>query len=725
MGATCGKKPARAGVLVVVESDAKAATLAFLLGPGYDVFSTNGHLIDLPRSRLGVDVVRGFVPEYRVVRGKAPLLKALLAAAGCATSVLLATDDDREGEAIALHIRDAILKAHPDMPVARLCLAELSAEGLALALAAPRPLDEARARSQEARRILDRLIGFRLSALLWKKVKNGLSAGRVQSYALHLLCAPWDPCGEGSEASSWTIVARFGRGRAGFAAELASVGGNLPAHRAEADAEALAQSLRSAAAASPARVVELFEEERCVPPPEPFTTASLCACAAERLGFSCGKTLRLVRELYEGIDIGEGPQGFVSFPLTETSAVGPRAHRAARDYVAEHYPAELPPEPHGEAGLFCPFAGAQNARQAGDEAIRPLSVEKTPSALEGRLSKDQHKLYALIWERFVASRMSPAKFRITQARIRVGDALFCAKAARLVEEGYRKALALLARGEERETAPLPALSVGEELPLCAFVPRASSGPHEPRYTEARLVAELEAGGVGRHAAYAPLVATLVERAYVRREGRALLPTELGRAVDAVVSEAYPPLVEDAFSRALEASLDALAAGRADWTETVKSVYAPFAHALDEAEGRIAPRRDFLDTALGENCAYCGRPLVKRLGRRGFFIACSGFPSCRYTRSLPLARCPRCGEGDIVARRRSGTRGREFYGCTRYPDCAFVSHARPVGGVCPVCGWFLVERGDRRGGRRRACGNPDCPQSHGATVPAAHTDVGHG
>ena len=706
---SAARKAEKEGVLVIVESPAKAKTIEKYLGRGYTVLASMGHLIDLPKSRVGVDPDRGFEPEYLTIRGKAKLLKELQKAAKASRLVLLASDNDREGEAISYHIQRAILDKVPGLPTGRIVFNEITPQAIKEAAANPRPVDERKVLAQKARRVLDRLVGYYLSPLLWRKVKNGLSAGRVQSVALRLICEREREVESFLPEEYWSVEARFKKGRTAFRGELVSWRGAKPAIRSASEAAAVAAALEGL----PSAVAELRETERTLRPKPPFTTSKLQQAAANRLGFTSKKTMQVAQQLYEGVDLGQDRVGLITYMRTDSTRVSRAALDEVRAYIGGTWPAELPESPNV-------YEADEKAEDA-HEAIRPTSVPLSPDAVKAFLTKDQHRLYSLVWERFVASQMSPAKARSSSVDIVSGEAVFRAGATRLVEQGFYKAVKVSASREEREETFLPELKSGEALVREAL----ETGQHftqgPSRFTDASIVKTLEERGIGRPSTYAPIISVLLERYYVTRENRQLAPTVLGRMINDILVESFPSVVDSGFTADMEARLDGVEEG-ADWVAMVRDFYGPFKVRVDEVMSTLQSFRGSLDEPTELSCEKCGKPMVKKLGRFGFFLACSGFPACKNTRSIPLAKCPRCGVGDIVARRKAKTRGREFYGCTRYPDCDFITYYKPTSSPCPKCGQLLVEKFDKKRGSHKACVNPACDflHVHGEDTPGEDT-----
>jgi len=696
-------KPAKEekSVLVIVETPDKALTMKEILGKSYSVLASMGHLIDLPKSRIGIDVENDFEPEYLTIRGKAKLLKEMRRAAGKSALVLLASDNDREGESISYHIQNALREKEPALPIRRIVFNEITPAAIMEAVANSRLVDETKASAQKARRVLDRIVGYNLSPLLWKKVKNGLSAGRVQSVALRLICDREREVESFVPEEYWSVKADFRKGRKRFSGELALWRGEKPSLTSEGEARAIVNAIASSSCV----VADVRESERSVRPKPPYTTSQLQQDAADRLGFSSKKTMRIAQQLYEGVDVGSARIGLISYMRTDSVRVRASALEDLRRFIASRFPAELPESPNVYEGE----AGGGDAR----EAIRPTMVELDPDSARERLTKDQHRLYSLVWERFVASQMTDAKSRISSADLRFAaadgsEALFRVDSSRLAEKGFYKTIDLSASKEERERAPVPELRIDETLVRERVEAERHFTQGASRFTDASVVKALDERGIGRPSTYAPIISVLLERYYVTRENKRLVPTALGRAINDMLTAYFPELLEVGFTAGMEAALDRVEEGDEDWVKTIRAFYGPFKTRVDEVSATIESFRGSLDEATDLLCDKCGKPMLKKLGRYGFFLACSGFPGCKSVKSISLAKCPRpdCG-GEIVARRRAKGGGREFYGCTRYPECDFVTYYKPTGANCPKCGQFLVEKFDKKQGPRESCVNPDC------------------
>ncbi len=686
-------------ILVIVESPAKAKTIEKYLGSRYKVLASMGHLIDLPKSRLGIDIEHDFEPEYLTIRGKAKLLKELQQESKKSSLVLLASDNDREGEAIAYHIQHAIAAKVPDKEVKRIVFNEVTPNAIREAVQEPHEIDEYKVAAQKARRILDRLVGYHLSPLLWKKVKNGLSAGRVQSVALRLICERETEVEEFIPEEYWTLEAEFKKGRHKFSAELIQFRQEKPDLKKEADVQAVIDAISG----KPCIVTERKDQEKTQRPKPPFTTSKLQQAAASRLGFTGKKTMQIAQQLYEGITIGSSRIGLITYMRTDSVRISPVALNEVRNYIKNTYPEELPAEP-----VYYQSAGKV---QDAHEAIRPTIIEYTPDSIQKYLNRDQYRLYALIWEQFVASQMLPAKFLSTAYTITAGDAVFRASSSLLVQKGFYKVLQLSVSRDEKEKV-IPELQINEVLTLVGYKPEQHFTQGPARYTDASIVKVLEEKGIGRPSTYAPIISTLLERYYITRENKQLVPTQLGKIINSILVEYFPDIIDVVFTANMESLLDEVEDAHRDWITPVRDFFNPFYKKVQELMETLESIKGKLDEPTEFVCEKCGKPMVKKLGRNGFFLACSGFPECRNTRSVPLARCPRkdCN-GYIVARKKSRGKGRLFYGCTNFPECDFVTYFKPSDTYCPKCGWFLVERYDKKNGYHKACINPDCDYLH--------------
>lgn len=683
--------------LVIVESPAKAKTIEKYLGPGYTVKASMGHLIDLPKSRLAIDVEHGFTPEYITVRGRAKLLKELQRDAKKVDEVLLASDNDREGESIAWHLKNAF-DGKTKAPIKRIVFNEITPQAITEAVKHPTDIDEAKVNAQKARRVLDRLVGYNLSPLLWKKVKNGLSAGRVQSVALRLICEREKEVENFIPDEYWSLDADFVKGKSKFTAQLVQYDDK----KIELPSEKSVQEIIEEIGKTSCTVADIKATEKTVRPKPPFTTSKLQQVAANRLGFTSRKTMQIAQQLYEGVNIGSSRVGLITYMRTDSVRISQTAIKDVRDWLTKNYPGELPEQP-------IEYTVGKKAQDA-HEGIRPTYVSYTPDSVKEYLTRDQHRLYSIIWERFVSSQMNNAKNRTTSVDIRAGKALFRVSASKVVDKGFYKVIKTLSSKEDA-TGSLPSLKVGEEITAEKFYPEQHFTQGPARFTDASIVKTLEEKGIGRPSTYAPIISVLLDRYYVTRSNKQLVPTQLGRMINDILVESFPEVVNENFTAEIENELDEVEENKIQWAKMLEDFFFPF---RDKVENVMATHESFkgmMDEVTDKICEKCGKPMVKKLGRFGFFLACSGFPECHNTRSIPLARCPRPGcNGEIVARKTKG-RGKEFYGCTNYPQCDFISHYKPIDVYCPKCGQFLVEKYDKKHGTYKACINPDCDYLH--------------
>ncbi len=694
---TSKKKEKTPQTLVIVESPTKAHTIEKYLGPGYVVRASVGHLIDLPKSRMAIDIENGFQPEYITVRGKAKLLKELQKEAKKSQNVLLASDNDREGEAIAWHLNRA-LKDKTDAKISRIVFNEITPTAITEAVKNPREIVESKVNAQKARRVLDRLVGYNLSPLLWTKVKNGLSAGRVQSVALRLICEREKEVEDFLPEEYWSLDADFTKGKSSFTAQLVKYAGEAPELKSEDAVKDIMEKIKN----SPCTVSSIKKTEKTVRPKAPFTTSKLQQAAANRLGFTSRKTMQIAQQLYEGIQIGSNHVGLITYMRTDSVRISETALADVRDWLSKNHPAELPEEP-------IHYAVGKSAQDA-HEGIRPTYVSYTPESIKEYLSHDQFRLYSIIWERFVSSQMNNAKMVTTSVEITAGDATFRVAASKIAEKGFYQVIKLLSSKEDKSSS-LPAMKEGEELNVDNFHPEQHFTQGPARYTDASIVRMLEEKGIGRPSTYATIISVLLDRYYVTRSNKQLVPTELGRMINKILVESFPAVINEEFTAEIENELDQVEADELVWNNIIADFYGPFKKTVDDVMEHQESIKGFLDEETDKVCELCGKPMVKKLGRFGFFLACSGFPECHNTKSIPLAKCPckDCG-GEIVERKTKG-RGKSFFGCTNYPTCTFISHFKPIDQYCPQCGWFLVEKYDKKNGSYKSCINPDCDYLH--------------
>ena len=696
---TASKKSKTPQSLVIVESPAKAHTIEKYLGPGYTVKASMGHLIDLPKSRMAIDVENDFQPEYITVRGRAKLLKELQKDAKKSDVVLLASDNDREGEAIAWHLNNA-LKDKTDAKISRIVFNEITPVAIKEAVQHPGEIVESKVNAQKARRVLDRLVGYNLSPLLWSKVKNGLSAGRVQSVALRLICEREEEVENFLPEEYWTLDADFAKGKTKFTAQLVKYKGEAPELKSEQMVNDIIKEIQSADCI----VSNIKQTEKTVRPKAPFTTSKLQQASANRLGYTSRKTMQIAQQLYEGVNIGSNRVGLITYMRTDSVRISETALADVRKWIEENHPENLPAEPiHYTVG---------KAAQDAHEGIRPTYTEYTPDSVKEYLTRDQLRLYTIIWERFVSSQMNNAKTMTTSAEITAGDAVFRVSASKITEKGFYSVIKLLSSKEDK-TGNLPSLKTGEKITSDKFYPEQHFTQGPARYTDASIVRTLEEKGIGRPSTYAPIISVLLDRYYVTRSNKQLVPTQLGRMICRILVESFPEVINEHFTAEVENNLDKVEQDELVWNTMIADFFTPFKKRVDEVMESVASVKGSLDEPTDKICEKCGKPMMKKLGRFGFFLACSGFPECHNTKSIPLAKCPMPGcDGEIVARKTKG-RGKEFYGCTNYPSCNFISHFKPIDQYCPKCGWFLVEKFDKKNGSYKSCINPDCDYLHSA------------
>ncbi|MCL2805360.1 MAG: type I DNA topoisomerase [Treponema sp.] len=689
-------------ILVIVESPGKVKTIEKYLGPSYNVKASMGHLIDLPKSRTAIDVEHNFEPEYITVRGRAKILKELQTDAKKAGKVLLACDNDREGEAIAWHLKNAIIAKSKDVPIERISFNEITPQAVNEAVLNPRTIDETKVAAQKARRVLDRLVGYHLSPLLWKKVKNGLSAGRVQSVALRLICEREKEVESFIPDEYWTLEADFKTGKTIYTAQLVLWNNSKPELKNEAEVKAIIDKISS----NECIVSDIRETDKTIRPKAPFTTSQLQQTAANRLGFTSRKTMQVAQQLYEGVNIGSSRVGLITYMRTDSVRIANSALEDVRGWLEKNYPNELPPK-------AIEYTVGKNAQDA-HEAIRPTYTEYTPESIKEHLTKDQLRLYTIIWERFVSSQMNNAKSRTVSVDIKVkadsDEGIFRISGTRLLEKGFYKVVKLLSSKEDN-SGSCPLLKPGDKVNVEKFRSEQHFTQGPARYSDASIVRTLEEKGIGRPSTYASIISVLLDRYYVTRSNKQLVPTILGKLINEVLVEHFTLYVDADFTASMENKLDKVEENQISWPEMIREFWNPFKSTVDEVTKTIESYKGTLDEETEHECEKCGKKLMKKLGRFGFFLACSGFPECRNTKSIPLAKCPKC-QGDVVARKTKG-RGKEFYGCTNYPECDFISHFKPTNQNCPKCNYFMVEKYDKKNGSHKLCINPECDYLHSA------------
>lgn len=669
--------------LVIVESPAKAKTIKKYLGSKYIVKASMGHVRDLPKSQLGVDVDKQYEPKYITVRGKGEILKELREAKKKVKRVYLAADPDREGEAIAWHLAHSL--GLPLDGECRVVFNEITKQAVKDAFKHPRKINLDLVNAQQTRRILDRLVGYNISPLLWKKVKRGLSAGRVQSVAVKLVLDREKEIRHFEPKEYWTVTAVLLSGNESFEAKFHGYGNKKVELQSKEDVEELLEKIKGKRFV----VQEVRESERKRNPAPPFITSTLQQEAARKLHFRAQKTMSIAQQLYEGIDIGkEGTVGLITYMRTDSTRISETAQQEAKSFIEETFGRDYLPS---RIRSHKKKEGAQDAH----EAIRPTSVYRTPDQLKNVLSRDQFRLYKLIWERFVASQMAKAIFDAVSADITAGEALFRANGSKLKFPGFMK---VYVEGSDDTNQPkkemenlLPPLEKGQVLKKKTITPKQHFTQPPPRYSEATLVKELEEKGIGRPSTYAPTLETIQKRGYVMLKEKRFVPTELGEIVTELIEEFFPEILDVEFTANMEGNLDLIEEGKADWIQVVDQFYRPFQNQLSVAEKEME-QVEWTDEVSDEKCEKCGSPMVYKFGRFGKFLACSAFPDCRNTKAILKeigVRCPKCKEGEIVERK--SKKQRLFYGCKRYPECEFVSWDRPISRPCPKCGEYMVEK----------------------------------
>ena len=686
--------------LIIVESPAKARTISKFLGKGYKVEASQGHVRDLPKSQIGVDVDDDFALKYITIRGRGDILTRIRKEARNASQIYLATDPDREGEAISWHLASVL-----DMDVNKPCrieFHEVTKKAIQAALKNPRKIDMGRVDAQQARRVLDRLVGYKISPLLWAKVKKGLSAGRVQSVATRMVVMREEDIESFIPEEYWDVMVKLNnpnsRGKkAQFMARLASLDGKKVEITNSEAAEQAVERINNAYFAVTG--VKMGEKHKF--PAAPFTTSSLQQEASRKLGFTTAKTMQVVQQLYEGVDIeGEGTQGIVTYIRTDSVRIADEALSSLREYIGNRFGGEYLPDVPNE------YKGRKNAQDA-HEAIRPTDVNRTPDKIKGSLTKEQYNLYRLIYNRYLACQMQPAVYETMTLELS-GDGVM------LRFYGEHKKFAgftsVYEEGTDDEVASsettLPQLKEGDAVTVEDVISEQHFTQPPSRYTEASLVRALEEKGIGRPSTYAPTITTIIARGYVSREKKRLYPTELGRMVTAMMEEYFKDIVDTEFTADLEDKLDTVEEEGTDWKQIIRDFYPDFKNALEIAEQQIE-KVEIKDETSDEPCDKCGAMMVYKMGRFGRFLACPNFPDCRNTKPILNyieAPCPSCGARLME---KTSKKNRKFFGCEHYPECEFVSWEKPVVDKCPQCGTYMVEKRGRKGELWHLCANETC------------------
>ncbi len=730
--------------LVVVESPTKAKSIGRYLGRGYEVKATIGHVRDLPTRKLGVDVDNGFQPQYVTIKGKTQTLADLKKAARRASAVYLATDPDREGEAIAWHVADQL---ETNAPLHRVLFHEITKDAVKEAMAKPGRIDDRLVNAQQARRILDRLVGYKASPILWQSIKTGLSAGRVQTVALRLIVEREREIRAFKPVEYWSIAAECAKKGQPFTAELKKIDGHNP----ELPNEAAATKVVNEVQKLPFVVTKVEKRNRKKRPGAPFTTSTLQQEAAKKLGFSARRTMRAAQDLYEGMEIGEdAPAGLITYMRTDSVRVSDAAIESVRSFIKTNYDKSYLPETPNQ------YSSKAARVQDAHEAIRPTDVRRRPEDMQKYLEPDQFRLYQLIWQRFVASQMNPAVYDMTIVDFDLGKYLFRVSGSVLLFDGYHVVYTEGREAEEgksvEDLSPIPPLEVGDQVEVRSITPSQHFTEPPPRFSEASLVKELERLGIGRPSTYAQIISTLTAREYVKLEQRRFTPTELGETVEKIMIDSFPSIFNVEFTSGMELELDKIEEGELGWQKVLADFYKPFtkalsavnlgaivaeAHGLNPEElakekcpkcgaqvelrtGRFGPyfacvnykqTCDYVkslkkaktpDRPTDEKCQLCSAPMVIKTGRFGEFLACTRYPECKGTRSIPLGmKCPKCDVGDLAERRTK--KGKSFWGCARYPACDFSTWNRPVAETCPSCGWVGMEKKvSKAEGETRTC-----------------------
>ncbi len=671
--------------LVIVESPAKVKTIKKFLGANYDVEASNGHVRDLPKSQLGIDIEHDYEPKYITIRGKGDLLANLRKKVKKADKIYLATDPDREGEAISWHLYHA-LKLE-DKKVQRITFNEITKNAVKASLKQPREIDMDLVDAQQARRMLDRMVGYTISPLLWAKIKRGLSAGRVQSAALRLICDREEQVNAFIPEEYWTLDACLTEEKS--KKEIVVKYKDTISNKEQLDQ--IMKDLEKAEF----QIVSIKNGERAKKAPLPFTTSTLQQEASKVLNFSTSKTMRLAQQLYEGIDIkGNGTVGVITYLRTDSVRVSEEAAAAAKAYIEETYGAQY-------VGSPVQSAKKNGKVQDAHEAIRPTDIRLTPAALKESLSRDQFRLYQLIWKRFTASRMAGAVYETVNVRIDAAGYPFSASASRLKFDGF---LSVYTDDEEKteNNKAVAALTMDSRLMLKEYDPKQHFTQPPAHYTEASLVKALEEDGIGRPSTYAPIITTLLARRYIVKENKNLYVTELGEAVNDMMKKAFPSIVDVSFTANMESLLDMVEEGKVNWKTVVRNFYPDLEAAVKAAEQELEKVK-IEDEVSDQVCELCGRRMVFKYGPHGKFLACSGFPECKNTKPYfekTGVKCPKCG-GEILVKKTK--KGRKYYGCENSPECDFMSWQKPSNEKCPRCGGYMVEKGNKLTCADQTCG----------------------
>ena len=677
--------------LVIVESPAKVKTIKKFLGKNYEVMASNGHVRDLPKSQLGFSPENDFEPKYITIRGKGEILAKLRKEVKKADKIYLATDPDREGEAISWHLTKALKL--DDKDVSRISFNEITKSAVKTSLKKPREIDMDLVDAQQARRMLDRMVGYRISPLLWAKVKRGLSAGRVQSVALRIVCDREEEINAFIPEEYWSLEASLlpeGEKKP-IVAKLMDKNGEKIEITSKEQMDAVLAELKD----KDFNVTDIKKGERTKKAPLPFTTSTLQQEASKALNFPISKTMRIAQQLYEGVDIkGQGTVGIITYLRTDSVRISEEADAAARTFVEETYVSAYVSA--GETGK------KSNAKiQDAHEAIRPTDINRIPSEIKESLSRDQFRLYQLIWKRFAASRMANAVYETTTVNIGVGDYRFRVSTSKVAFDGFMAVYTEADDEKAEKQVLLKSLDKDTKLSLVDYDPKQHFTQPPAHYTEASLVKTLEELGIGRPSTYSPTITTIIARRYITKENKNLYVTEIGEVVNSIMKESFPTIVDEHFTANMESLLDGVAEGKIPWKTVVANFYPDLEKAVQAAEEELE-KITIEDEVTDEICEVCGRNMVIKYGPYGKFLACPGFPECRNTKpyyeKIGVA-CPKCGKDVVI---KMTKKGRRYYGCIDYPECDFMSWGRPVDKKCPRCGGYMVEKGNKL-----ACADEHC------------------
>lgn len=679
--------------LVIVESPAKVKTIKKFLGSSYEVDASGGHVRDFPKSQFGIDVDNDFEPKYITIRGKGEVLARLRKEVKKADKIYLATDPDREGEAISWHLLKALkLDEVKDKKVYRISFNEITKNAVKTSLKEPRAIDMNLVDAQQARRMLDRMVGYSISPILWEKVKRGLSAGRVQSVALRMICDREDEIAAFIPEEYWSLEA--GLKAPGARKPMTARFHHDQNGKTEIRSRAEMEEIRSSLEGRKFLVEEIKNGERTKKPPIPFTTSTMQQEASKALNFSTQKTMRVAQQLYEGVDVkGHGTIGLITYLRTDSTRVAEEADKTARAFIEEQYGSQYVSRREGEKKTSGKIQDAH-------EAIRPTNIALTPAQVKESLSRDQFRLYQLIWKRFAASRMAAAVYETTSVKIGAGGVQFTMTASRVKFDGFMSVY-MEADDKEEKNQLLAKLEKGQELELVSLEDAQHFTQPPAHYTEASLVKALEEQGIGRPSTYAPTITTILSRRYITKENKNLYVTELGEVVNRIMKQCFPSIVDLTFTANLEFLLDSVGEGSTNWKTVVRNFYPDLCEAVEEAKETLETVH-IADEESDELCELCGRRMVIKYGPHGKFLACPGFPECRNTKPYfekTGIACPKCGKEVVIKKTK---KGRKFYGCEGNPECDFISWQKPSKEKCPECGSYMVEKGNKL-----ACSNEQC------------------